>query len=176
MKNQISDTTSIYESDIFSLRIFPCRNRVKLTMALTCGITSTSDIPDTLSILNKHCPDVLTTTCLNETNHSFRQEVVSTEIGHLFEHILLENLCQAKLMSGSGSATFNGRTDWDWNTDPQGVFHITVRISKNDWRILSIALRKTIALTEHIIRSAEYINKYKYSPAEEKISHNPAVL
>lgn len=114
-------------------------------------IINTNQIPHIVQYLKHAFPSVLTTQCFNDQNLPFSQEVKDTEIGHLFEHILLEELCLLKIQRGSRCATFNGITNWNWVKEPQGTFHIEIDSTYKDADILVEALDKTLKLVEIII-------------------------
>src|SRR5260221_1214377 len=83
--------------DLFSLAIIQKRTRTKITMDLLYNQINTKKIPLITDLLKENLPSVLATICYNDLNLPFHVEVLNTEIGHLFEHILLEYLCQSKL-------------------------------------------------------------------------------
>ena len=143
----------IVEYNPYTLTIHQTRKHVKITMELFIPIVNTNTLPKTHKILKKMLPSVLITECFNEQNIPFIEEVKHTEIGHLFEHILLENLCMLKIADGKSSATFRGRTHWNWKKDKKGIFHIIVSAGKKDAHLLPDALDQTIQLTNHILES-----------------------
>ncbi|KKR25220.1 MAG: hypothetical protein UT56_C0002G0034 [Candidatus Levybacteria bacterium GW2011_GWB1_39_7] len=60
-------------------------------------IIETDQLPKTFEILNKMLPSIFKSKCYNDKNLPFFIEVRSTEIGHLFEHIMLEYICQLNI-------------------------------------------------------------------------------
>ncbi|HEX9061591.1 MAG TPA: hypothetical protein VF941_15530 [Clostridia bacterium] len=112
---------------------------------------TTTDMPYISSLLKKELPTILRSKCFNEGNVPFYKEVLSTELGHLFEHILLEYLCMAKIGMGFKEAVFSGITKWDWNKDPYGTFRIEIDVDNSDLVFLTPALKKTINLFESIL-------------------------
>lgn len=112
---------------------------------------TTTHMPHVSGFLRKELPTILRSTCFNEGNIPFYKEVLSTELGHLFEHIMLEYLCIAKISLGFEEAMFSGVTNWDWNKEPYGTFHIELDVPKEDLLFVSPALNKTIYLFEHIL-------------------------
>ncbi|MBI2031617.1 MAG: hypothetical protein HYT08_03290 [Candidatus Levybacteria bacterium] len=145
----------VYSSDNFSLFISQKENTTSIKMQLHISILYTSDFPHTLFFLKEKLPGVLNTKCFNERNIPFHHEVTQTEIGHLFEHVLLEYLCREKLSRGNKSIVFNGLTNWNWHQDPKGVFHITIDVGLEDKEIFENALEKSIFLIESLIREGE---------------------
>lgn len=140
-----------YMSPFFSLKMKQSDKLTTLTMQLFIPCVNTKDLPHTKQFLTKNFPSVLKTECFNDKNLPFFDEVNETEIGHLFEHILLDQLCILKIQSGASFAVFNGNTSWDWQTNPYGMFEILVDIGKKECKLLMEALRKTVELTELLI-------------------------
>lgn len=133
----------------------------KIIMKSNSDLLNTADLPYTYKILNRYLPRVLMSKCFNDKNLPFNIEVKSTEIGHLFEHILLEYLCQLKSMDGCSDAVFNGHTDWNWKKYPVGTFHITINTKENDYKILPEAIDKSVKLMKYILET-------RYVPYKEK--------
>jgi hypothetical protein len=132
--------------------------QANITMSLNTNFYHTDHLPNTYSILKNTLPSVLKTQCFNDSDLPFDSEVKNTEIGHLFEHILLEYLCQAKVGNGYKKATFRGVTNWNWKKDEKGTFHIKVAIQPNDLIFLDYAINKTIELVNRILE--DRTNKY----------------
>lgn len=140
-----------YEDDIFSLDVLRKKSSTSICMQLIGTTVNTRSIPTVYSVLKKLLPSVLSSTCFNDDNLPFAIEVKSTEIGHLFEHILLEYLCLARLSQGAGSAVYSGNTRWNWHKDPRGTFHILITSGMKDTEIFEEALIKTIQLTKFLM-------------------------
>ena len=81
------------------------------------------------------------------------KEVRKTEMGHLFEHILLEYLCMEKMEEGATDVVYNGVTWWDWQKEQEGSFHIQVDCGLADNITLAKALGKTILLVEGLYQT-----------------------
>lgn len=141
---------SKYLSNFFSLQIFPEREKTVIIMSVTTPVVNTVSLPSTMFILKKRLPTILLSTCFNKARLPFVKEVKKTEIGHLFEHILLEYLCELKLAKGYDEAIYAGRTKWNWKEDPFGTFHITINTKEDDIDILPKALENTINLVRTI--------------------------
>jgi hypothetical protein len=137
----------------FSLYIQQNNSSARIQMMMMRGPINTNDMPATFNILKALLPSVLLTECFNDQNLPFHQEVRNTEIGHLFEHILLEYMCQLKIARGHKSAVYAGRTRWNWKKDPRGLFHIQINCPLKDAEILPIAIKKTILLMKLILKS-----------------------
>ncbi len=149
----LSQTQKHLVDNHFSLVIKQKENQTKITMQLFDDKVNTSHISFIIELLKQHLPNVLLTACYNEDNLPFDVEVKNTELGHLFEHILLEYLCQLKIEKGADSATYAGRTRWNWVRDPMGKFHIRLDCGINDADILPQAVEKTIHLMKIIMEN-----------------------
>lgn len=149
MYRQISKPKLSYNSHNFSLILESEEQFIKIAYRVHHGKVNTRDFPETLSILKKDLPSVLNTKCFNKKNLSFKQEVVETEVAHLFEHLLLEYLRLIKKSLGE-DIVINGKTYWDWYKDPRGLFHIVIDFRKTEQEVLDLALAKAIGLMEKI--------------------------
>lgn len=158
-----------YSSNNFSLKVDSTNKQFEILMILKIASVNTSDFPNTLEFLKKNFKSVLSTKCFNDDNLPFKEEVKSTEIGHLFEHILLEQLCLIKLDSGFDEAIFNGRTFWNWKKDPRGVFHILIDSKKKDLIFFSKALSNTIYLVDSLLSNTP---KYNDEEIGDKVKSN----
>lgn len=125
----------------------------------------TSQLPLTYKTLKKHVPSIFNSECFNSQNQPFKKEVKDTEVGHLFEHILLEFLCIAKMKNGARSSTFSGVTKWNWKKEKKGMFHITIKIKPKDFDLLKGALEKAIDVMENIFGSRDPV----YTPASKSV-------
>lgn len=119
----------------------------------------TEEFPLALPLLKEHLPNVLMSQCFNDDNLPFAIEVKNTEIGHLYEHILLEYLCQNKMAKGHKKAVFTGKTKWNWIRDPFGVFHIRLNCGAKDADILMPAVEQTNALMQIILNYGKTVVK-----------------
>jgi hypothetical protein len=138
-------------SESFHLLVCQDISRLTIIMQLLTQAVNTRHIPNTVSLLQEYCPSVLKTTCFNEYNIPFRREVKATEIGHLFEHILLEQLCIEKLEMGCRSAEYSGRTYWNWVKEPRGLFKIYIDATFSDHQYITHALDRTVHITEKVL-------------------------
>lgn len=130
----------------FSSHVRHTNTKTHIIMQVFTKEVHTGKMLHTLPLLKKTLPTILKSTCFNEGNIPFKVEVMRTELGHLFEHILLEYLCQLKLLKGHEEAMFSGTTDWNWNKHPRGTFQITVSVGKEDLDIFPEAFKKTSTL------------------------------
>lgn len=155
-------------NELFSLKFKHGTRNTHLTMSLATNIINTKDIPATIKLLEKHLPSIFLSKCINEGNLPFIKEAEQTEIGHLFEHILLEYLCALKKEKGVAKHVHNGVTHWNWEKDAWGVFHITVDSGNSDKEIFEEAVDLSIRLillifnsTKKDIKSPVLINSYR---------------
>lgn len=148
-------TKNYYSSNnLFSLMVEHHVFKTQIVMKMHSDMVNTRDIPWTFDFLQKNLPTILASTCFNDEHIPFAIEVTRTELGHLFEHILLEYLCQEKLMKGCDEAVFSGKTKWNWEKEPFGLFHIYIKMQSTDVELFPRALENSIALLEKIISPA----------------------
>lgn len=107
-------------------------------------VTNTSQLPHTYKMLNEMLPTVFKSRCFNEQNYPFSVEVKKTEMAHLFEHIMLEYICQAMIANGESKVSVSGVTDWNWKRDPIGTFHITLHVGRNNHKAFTPAFEKSV--------------------------------
>src|SRR5258708_18437320 len=146
-----TEVQQYFVENLFSLAIQQKRTSTQITMDVHYNRLNTSELPTLIEVLQENLPSVLQTTCYNDLNLPFNEEVRNTEIGHLFEHILLEYLCQHKIAKEATRATYAGRTRWNWHRDPLGRFHIHLNCGKKDADILPVALESTVSLMKTIL-------------------------
>lgn len=137
--------------NLFQLAIICTKTHANITMQLFMDDVTTRNIPHVQKLLQAHLPTILRSKCFNEKNLPFSQEVAHTEIGHLFEHILLEYLCKEKISSGSNEAIFSGVTKWNWKKDAYGTFHIQIDVTWQERDIFYFALEQSIFLLKRIL-------------------------
>lgn len=147
--------TTIHEyqiKNLFSLSIIQKQTRTKIIMDLTSKQITTEKIPALCDVLKENLPSILSSICYNDLGLPFYKEVQHTEIGHLFEHILLEYLCKNKMAKGAKRATYEGRTSWNWVRDPLGRFHIHLTCGKKDQEIFLLSLEQSVRLMKIILQ------------------------
>ncbi len=116
----------------------------------TSRIYRTDSLSGIVELLQWRLPSILRSTCFNDQGFAFEQEVQNTEFGHLFEHILLEYLCKAKITFGARKAVYRGRTSWNWPKQEEGVFKIYVNAYVEDKILFLKALGESIVLMRQI--------------------------
>jgi hypothetical protein len=110
------------------------------------SVVRTGDLPQTLVFLRSQFPQVLRTKCFNDHQFSFRKEVRDTEIGHLFEHIVLASMCEHQ-----DEARYEGWTEWDWKKDTRGTFHISLSVGKKEQKALQAAIKFATSLVTRLL-------------------------
>lgn len=131
------------------------KNSARICLQVSPQLLYTSQLTATLKVLRKHVPSIFTCECFNEDGHPFKEEVKNTELGHLFEHILLEFLCKEKLHHGCDFADFSGVTNWNWKRDPRGTFHIHIKVNKEESAYFYAALKSAIDILNLIIQKSD---------------------
>lgn len=163
-----TDSLSLSENSYYSLSVDRGDEQTVILMRMNIPQVNTIDFPQTRNILQLYLPTILKSTCYNDDNLPFSVEVSRTEIGHLFEHMLLEFLCILKIENGHQRAVYEGVTDWNWVREPRGTFHITIKASSKDLEMLSEAMNRTIILINAILSQEENISINLPIPAVTK--------
>jgi len=126
-------------------------NKALFIMSLKNPHVTTRAYPETFTFLKQNFAPVLETKCFNAQHLPFTQEVKDTEIGHLFEHLLLSFLTLHKRAAGEKNTLFRGVTSWDWTKEPFGTFHITIYLDTADQKYVKGALSQSIILTRLLL-------------------------
>ena len=125
--------------------LFYDRNRVKLVVEMSDpNRYSTEHAPHIPRLLFKLFPHLAKHRCDNDNGYTFRKESRSTEIPHLFEHLIIELQGQVQK-----SRILKGETQWNWRIDPRGRFHVYVDY-ENEMLVLG-----AIRLAERIINALD---------------------
>lgn len=132
-------------------------------MRLFIDFVNTQDLPHTIAILNNFLPSIFTSECFNERKLPFSEEAAQTEVGHLFEHILLEYLCDLSDFNGE-EVMYNGITRWDWRKNEHGTFAITIDVPYDEINVLTRALGKSVKLLTLILSQPKTTFEYFLSP------------
>lgn len=165
LSKHYSDTTSsIIIPQLFSLAISHAPTTTWIDVEFFINAIDTSHFPQTHTVLKALLPSILQAKCFNKQQLPFAVEVFQTELGHLFEHILLEYLCLEKLSVGYETAVFNGMTNWNWKREKYGTFHIAIDAGLDHAAIFPSALQKSIQLLRIIIEKE--VNKKSYETAQ----------
>lgn len=143
---------TVYKSRNFSLNIIQDSDKVYLAQQVHNPVVNTKDLPGTVLFLKENLPTIFDNDCYNPGGNSFENEVCKTEIGHLFEHMLLEYL-KLEVEKREGRADFKGVTSWDWNKNKYGSFSIEIESGENYQNDLRVALVNAIENLEKIFES-----------------------
>lgn len=148
-----ADSLLTYTSDNFSVRANLSDGSLYLTMHMHTDFVRTGSCPALQGYLSENLPGILHTPCFNGKNLSFYDEVVNTEVGHLFEHIILEHYSLYSFRQiHVGDMVMKGKTQWDWNKDPEGLFHIYMYADSMDRAVMRDIVKKSINFLEEVIR------------------------
>lgn len=140
---------TLYKSAFFTLSRVHSKKNMELEMIVHSPIVNTKYLQNTIQFIEHHCPSVLTTDCFNDSNLPFRIEVKQTEIAHLLEHIVLDELCALEITKGADTAGYSGRTYWNWMREPSGTFHISFDVPKEETAFFQ-ALEKGVQIIENL--------------------------
>lgn len=163
---------NFYQNDHFSLIVANKSVATDIIMKVKEGHLTTKSLPATKALLMQYLPAIMRSKCVNEKNYAFATEVKNTEIGHLFEHIVLVNLCALKMEEGVKNPIYNGLTSWNWKKEETGVFHISIDSGKKDSMLMDVALKQSIPLLLDILNcDLQMINSYKSNL--EFLHHSP---
>ncbi len=141
----------IYSTSLFTVDVCHGRKGTHLILDFFVPKIYTSELPNTLPVLWELLPSIYKSQCFNEGNLTFCEEVKDTEIGHLFEHILLEFLCITKLKRGFECSEYSGVTNWNWKKERKGKFHVKIDLGISDYEIFKEAIEKSIYLMNLIL-------------------------
>lgn len=152
MKNKFIFTQQSFSHQLCSLSITHRKEHTDILMQLFSEHVTTKTLPQTLSYLKKLAPSVLRTTCHNDLHLPFRKEVTDTEIGHLFEHLILDYCSQH---SEDSTRTYYGLTEWDWHVDKRGTFCISVSLGETEQDLLYRAIAHSHTVLEKLFSSVD---------------------
>jgi hypothetical protein len=147
MQSQMKTTQKVKSFD-FRYDIF--KDGVKIHLVFTGNKLNTSEYPDIYTKLLGNLPTVLSTECLNPKNLPFSEEVGQTEVGHLFEHLLLEYMALNKEKFVQ-NFTIAGRTFWSARNNKPNEFTVEIYCHLCDFPIFQKSLLSTCDLLNFII-------------------------
>ncbi len=124
------------------------KNKVVIDLKITSVPEYTCDMPGALSVLKREIPTIFDNKCFNDTGKTFYEEAKNTQTAHLFEHIILENMCLAKIKYAD-SAAYNGKTFWDKYAKDK-CYQIRLSVPLVDWPIFINAFTKSISLVNQM--------------------------
>lgn len=135
----------------FSLDYNIFEKGVKLNVKFSTETLNTRYIPGLYEKLFKLMPSVLKTECFNPDDLPFSEEVKKTEIGHLFEHILLEFMALQK-EKFSKNFSIAGRTFWNAKARPE-EYRIEIYCSLCDFPIFVKSIKPTCSLVNYLLQT-----------------------
>ncbi|OGM14978.1 hypothetical protein A3A76_05505 [Candidatus Woesebacteria bacterium RIFCSPLOWO2_01_FULL_39_23] len=138
-----------YCSRNFSVKIDQQKDKVFLLQQITNPAIHTDILSGTIPVLLKKIPTIFGNFCCNNAQLSFKNEVKNTEVGHLFEHLILENL-KLETLKKENNADYIGETTWNWNLEKIGTYNITIFSPTKNKDIFYKACMKSIAILEEI--------------------------
>lgn len=153
----------VLPSSYFTLNYRSSENLTLINMQLLTKEVTTIHFPKTNLILNEFLPTIFKHKCFNYKKRSFYTEAKQTEIGHLFEHIILEYLLTLSATLKK-KPVFRGKTNWDWTKKSWGSFDIYLNVGQPDQKIFELALAKSIFLI-NLILSSNSTENYTYKSA-----------
>lgn len=139
------------KSSFFNYLVNQRPDHAEITIQFHTDFYTTQPLPATIEVLETIIPRIFKHKCFNNHNRTFKKEAEQTELGHLFEHILLEFLCRYKFHEGEKNITLKGLTEWNWQQDPKGIFHISLNTTTKDQQLLQSAIENTSHVMETIL-------------------------
>lgn len=128
---------------IHQITVLRSERRIKMTVEMPDPDRYlTSQVPHLPRALFRVLPSMATHICHNDDGVPFRKECRSTEIPHLFEHLVLELQSQAQPV-----AVLRGDTEWNWRETPRGFFTVTVDYENELLVMGAIKLAERIIVT-----------------------------
>ena len=108
---------------VVEICVLPDVRQIKLIVEMPMHCYHTAQAPHLPRHLFRLFPRLARHHCENGLGLTFREEARHTEIPHLFEHLLVELQLYAQ---HADDLTLRGVTEWNWQRDPRGRFHVMV--------------------------------------------------
>lgn len=141
----------LFTNAFFTLALSIKRKKTYIYIQFKTPQITTDSHFNTQYFLEQSLPSIFLSTCYNDRNLPFRREVENTELGHLYEHVLLEYIALLHFTNGGGGRDFIGSTSWDWRKNERGSFQIEINVGKTHEQILIEALSLTNNLMESFL-------------------------
>lgn len=106
--------------EITQLTFFPRHTRITVRFRNHLYSSQVAGLTDGLLAVLPHLAEHR---CHNRHDLPFAEELNDSELGHVFEHVVLA------LLTRHGIFT-RGQTTWNWQRDPIGTYHVTVATGK----------------------------------------------
>ena len=117
-----------------------------------------SQLPELAPALLTMLPSLREHRCTNRAGRPFVEELPDTELGHVFEHVVLEILRRRGLAA-------RGQTTWNWTRDPIGTYQVTISSGKR------LLVKESVLIAQAIITNALLGPPIRFSlPGPEPIS------
>lgn len=142
----------VYTSPNFLLKLKEENDKLLLTQQILHPAVNTCELPKTLSVLTNTLPSIFTNKCYNYKGLPFKKEVQATQVGHLLEHLILENL-KIMAMKEFGKACYRGETSWDWIQESYGKFNIVIESDAKSKKFYKEAIKNAIEVLEEIYKN-----------------------
>jgi hypothetical protein len=147
-----------FSTKFYSVTLSTFERKTQIVMHFNTPQVTTHAMPHVARILKSDLPSIYAAKCFNEFNLPFSQEMNATELGHLYEHILLEYLADLTLQHKKVDREYSGITEWNWKTQKKGTFYISVDIGLKDRSILLLGLARANHLIEKILTQSSNIS------------------
>lgn len=116
-------------------------DRIDITVMVHPKLQRTSQIPKLAGLISKKMPRLKHHICDNEDDYSFNQELLDTELAHVFEHALIDIIGQ----HDHEVDVLRGLTSWDWHKMPRNTYIVSTYYTNRKTFFLALVE------TEHII-------------------------
>ena len=124
--------------EISALKFFPRHTRI--TVRFHHHLYS-SQIPNLADNLLQLMPSLRNHLCVNRNGLRFEEEVEDSELGHVFEHVILSILSQRGMC-------VRGQTTWNWHHDPLGTYQVTIHTGKK------LAVKESLLIAQAVFTNA----------------------
>lgn len=106
--------------EISRLAFFPRHTRITIRFS---NQLYSSQVEGMAAYLLQVLPHLAIHRCVNRSGLPFEEELNDSELGHVFEHVILALLFQRGMF-------VRGQTTWNWQRDPIGTYHVTINTGK----------------------------------------------
>lgn len=124
--------------EISTVTYFP--RHTKITVRFRHQLYS-SQVPELANNLLTMIPSLRNHLCENRNGLRFEEEVRDTELGHVFEHVVLA------LLHARGYH-LRGHTTWNWHREPLGTYQVTINTGKK------LLIKESLLLAQAILTNA----------------------
>ena len=82
-------------------------------------------------------PDLVRHACISDAPRGIRAELADTEVAHLIEHVVIEEL----VCSGVERGRLSGETSWNFSADGDGFYRVVITGADNAELVASAVIR-----------------------------------